>query len=218
MKYIHLTIKNAFVVFVMLLGVSSTASATWGLGLGLGLGWGHHTSSVQGQVFKDNNKNGRYDRWTDTGLANIQIKLTDCNGAIHHGTTDSSGCYTIRNVVPGSATVKIVESSLPARAQKVYGTDPKQIRVSRYCTAQAGRVGYVITPVPTLVSGTVYEDSNGNGIKDSNEHGQAGVQVKICYTQQSNNHHGSNHHGSNHHGCHVALGCHFNGVHVGHCL
>jgi len=213
MKYIHLTIKNAFVVFVMLLGVSSTASA-WGWW------WGHHhynncyTGSVYGQVLEDTNKNSRYDCWTDKGLCGVKIKLTDCNGKVSYATTNQSGYYTVKNIRTGSAKVEVVQSSLPAGVRRVYGTEPTWVTVYRGCKAWAGRDGYVVIPKATSVCGTVYEDTNGNGIKDSNEHGQANIQVKICYTKTIS--HGSHHHGSHHHGCNISWRCHINGFHVAH--
>ena len=89
MKYIHLTIRNTFIVFIMALGVSTTANATccWG--------WGHHhrppvqtTGSVNGYVFEDANENGQKDAnehfksgvqveicFTPTTLCNDQMGL-----------------------------------------------------------------------------------------------------------------------------------------------
>jgi len=56
-------------------------------------------------------------------------------------------------------------------------------------------------PQDTQVYGVVYEDVNENGLKDSNETGQAGIQVKICYTKSGNaGGHGSHNHGSKKHG------------------
>jgi len=76
MKYIHLTIRNTFIVFIMALGVSTTANATccWG--------WGHHHTrppvqtkgSVNGSVFEDTNGNGHKDA-NEHFKAGVQVEI-----------------------------------------------------------------------------------------------------------------------------------------------
>jgi hypothetical protein len=183
MKHIYLISKNAFIVFVMLLGISTTANAT------LGWSWGHHyrnsnkcyTGSVCGQVLEDKNRNSHYDSLKDKGLQGIKIKLTDCKGNVYYAITNQSGYYVATNVRIGLVRVEVVPSSLPAGAKRVYGTEPTWVEVYQNCNAWAGRDGYIIMHKDTSVCGSVYEDINGNGRKDSGEHGQANIKVKICY-------------------------------------
>ena len=58
-----------------------------------------------------------------------------------------------------------------------------------------------VSDVTTKVCGSFYEDLNNNGIKDNNETGQAGIQVKVFYTRTRT--HGSHNHGSNNYGGHI---------------
>ena len=125
-----------------------------------------YTGSVCGHVFKDVNKNSYYDKWKDTGLKGIKIKLTDSNSKVYYATTDKWGYYSAKNIKTGSVKVEIVKSSLPSGAKHVYGTDPTWIKVYKNCEAWAGRDGYTFGPKERpkgSICGHVFEDTNDNG-------------------------------------------------------
>jgi len=188
MKHLHTLIKNAFVIILTLGAISSLTYAHWGYS-----GWQsykrsyynyncvYYTGSVIGHVFEDKNKDDDYNRWSDLGLKNIKIKLTDQYGKTYYTTTNEWGYYKFCNVRIGSAKVEIVKDSLPEGAYQVYGTDPSWVNVYANCQAWAGRDGYAIDNEDLgSICGHVFEDVNKNNKWNKNkDKGLGGVKIKV---------------------------------------
>jgi uncharacterized repeat protein (TIGR01451 family) len=138
---------------------------------------------ITGMVFEDSNVNGENDG--ESGLAGA---LVQANGKSM--TTGSSGVYTLylstdgrpitvteadpsgyvsTNAVPGSGMAKIDNNSL-------------QISNPVSGTVYTGDFGDVNEAVVATIYGYVFEDANGNGIKDSGEPGIPGVDVWLDQT------------------------------------
>ena len=127
------------------------------------------TGKVEGVVFKDTNGNGIQDSG-EPGLPNVQAVITDSSGASQTVTTNSAGLYSA--VVPaGTAVTNIVESTLPAGVTQTAGVDPTTLSVPAGGTATDSD-GFQPTG---KVKGTVFEDTNGNGIQDQGEPGLPNV-------------------------------------------
>ncbi len=79
----------------------------------------------------------------------------------------------------GTATVDVVNSTLPAGVTQTVGTDPSTVTVNPGVVNNAGEDGYRQIGD---VTGTVFLDVNGNGNKDAGE-GLPNVQVVITDSQ-----------------------------------
>ena len=85
-------------------------------------------------------------------------------------TTNAAGLYSA--VVPaGPAVTDIVESTLPPGVKQTAGVDPTTLSVPVGGTATDSD-GFQPTG---KVKGTVFEDTNGNGIRDKGEPGLPNV-------------------------------------------
>ena len=131
-------------------------------------------ASISGVKFNDLNGNGIRDPG-EPGLAGITVFLdTNNNGVLDPGeastTTDANGNYTFTNLAPGTYRVREVE---PAGSIQTTA-NPSDIVVSS---------GNNITGVLfgnfqlASISGTKFNDLNGNGVRDPGEPGLAGITV-----------------------------------------
>ncbi|BCU77641.1 SdrD B-like domain-containing protein [Luteolibacter sp. LG18] len=133
-------------------------------------------ATVTGFVFLDANGNGVKDA-SEAGIADLDVVITDSNGAVQTVTTDGSGNWTA-TVPPGATQVKVSESDpqYPAGSQQTVGADPNTITAVANQSVSAGTDGFYIA---ATVTGVVYLDANGNGTQQNDENGIAGVSVTI---------------------------------------
>ena len=132
--------------------------------------------SVKERVFQDTNGNGVQDPG-EPGLPGVTVRVTDSGGKVQTGVTDANGDVTIPGVLAGTATVTVVESTLPAGVTaQTAGVNPSTVQVTSGQTADAGFDGYQPRGVLT---GLVWRDDNGDGIKDPSEIVLPGVTVTI---------------------------------------
>ncbi len=96
---------------------------------------------VTGIVFRDDNRDGTQQP-SELGIAGVEVKVTDKNGVTQTVTTDANGKYTAVGVPAGTATVDVVESTLPAGVTQTAGTDPSPVIVVAGQIADAGKDGY----------------------------------------------------------------------------
>ena len=128
-------------------------------------------ATVTGKVYGDANGNTVFDG-PDEGLAGVPVFVVDFL-TLTQGTdvTDAAGDYSVPGVLPDSVLVQIAPvpaGFLPAPGQETY----------RYLTLPEGATAaadFVLSPVAAQdmasVGGTVYQDSNGNGVRDAGEPG-----------------------------------------------
>jgi hypothetical protein len=129
---------------------------------------------VKGIVFWD--KDGDGTQGPDKlGIPNVDVVVTDVAGETRNATTDENGEYMV--VVPvGAALVDINESTLPNGANQTAGTNPTRVAIAEGGTA-IDIDGYQL-PLGKI-EGIVFEDKNGNEVKDTSEPGISGVDVVI---------------------------------------
>ncbi len=118
------------------------------------------TGSVSGIVYIDQNGNEAFNN--GEGIENITVELSDKNGNSVTTTTDNSGNYYFYNVLAGSATVKVIESTLPSNVTQVDGSNPSTVYIESNQNNYAGYDGYVTNEATGSVIGIVYIDQNGN--------------------------------------------------------
>ena len=118
------------------------------------------TGKVCGVVYEDINSNEQQDD-SETGVANIKVKIIDANGDEHTVVTDNSGKYCQENVLEGSASITVDETTLPTDAELTAGANPNDIDVVANRKNDAGTDGYTL-PVPTgSACGYVLIDGKG---------------------------------------------------------
>lgn len=137
------------------------------------------TGMISGIVFEDTNKNGRFDRWCDKRLNNITVTITDAEGKETTVKTNCRGIYCAKHIAVGEATVTIDENSFNAYVKQVVGNNPTVINVRPHRRTWEEANGFEFIDPIGNAQGMVFEDSNGNGIKDDAETGAANITVTI---------------------------------------
>ena len=133
---------------------------------------GQQLATISGYVYVDANKNGVKDAG-ETPLANVTIKLYDENGAIINTiTTNASGYYEFSGLIPGNYTVEEIDPDL------YRSTTPNYINItlSSGQHSQNNNFGDILS---ADICGIVFNDENGDGIKQPSEPGIAGVLIEL---------------------------------------
>jgi uncharacterized repeat protein (TIGR01451 family) len=150
-------------------------------------------SSASGFVYADSNNNGVRDVGTDPALPGVTITLTgadiDGNAITLTTTTDVNGQYTFANLRPG--TYRIIETQPPFASQGAnnlgtgFSTAATNAPLDTFnLTVRENETGvnFNFGELTTSISGAVYEDLNGNGVRDAGEPGIAGVTIQLTGT------------------------------------
>jgi uncharacterized repeat protein (TIGR01451 family) len=141
-----------------------------------------HAGAIQGTVFDDLNGTGMLSAG-DPGLAGWLVYLDLRNDGNFTGDpftfTDSHGNYSFPNVLPGSYLVR-VGSGPPGQGQytqtyPVHGCNLETVAAEQVVTT----VDFGLKLTPGHISGIVWNDVNGNGVRDSGEQGVTGVTVYL---------------------------------------
>ncbi|MEK7952019.1 SdrD B-like domain-containing protein [Luteolibacter soli] len=137
-------------------------------------------ATVTGRVFFDVNGNGTLDNG-ETGLANLDVVVTDSNNVSQTVTTDGNGFWSA-SVPPGSTQAKLLESDpqYPTGAQRTSGADPTSANPTATQVVVTAPVGFFF---PATITGIVYADTNGNGSQQGGESGYVNVTVRITDSQ-----------------------------------
>jgi protocatechuate 3,4-dioxygenase beta subunit len=144
--------------------VSDTTSAT-------GVDFGNFENiSLTGRVFEDTNGNGALDPG-ESGLANWMVFMDVNNdGNPDPGdpttTTDSSGNFSFSNLGPGSYTIREVHQNVWLQ------TSTNPVPITALSGQNVSNVNFGNFR-PASLSGQVFEDLNGNGMIDPEDHGLA---------------------------------------------
>ncbi|MEM0516894.1 Ig-like domain-containing protein [Aequorivita flava] len=129
--------------------------------------------TVTGLVYHDINGDGTQNG-SETGFTSPVTVFADLNsnGTLDAGepsaTTAANGTYTITNVPAGNIDIVVATSTLPSGATLTEGTEPTNVTVTPSGTVSAGKDGYSTVGV---VTGTVYNDENGDGTQNGSETG-----------------------------------------------
>ncbi|MEM1178486.1 MAG: SdrD B-like domain-containing protein [Acidobacteriota bacterium] len=139
--------------------------------------------SIGDLVWNDRNANGTPDRG-EPGLAGVTVNLIDENGDIvATQVTDQFGLYLFTNVVPGTYTVEVDPSTLPADAtDQTFDRDglatPNSATVTVEASDEIRDVDFGYRGVATI-GDFVWVDNNGDGVQDTDEPGIDGVTVRL---------------------------------------
>lgn len=129
-----------------------------------------HIGNLSGIIFYDKNSNGKFDRGEET-VNGIYVTLDDSLRT----KTDSRGRYSFHFLYPKKYSLSIEKSNLPAYF------DTKE-----HVTVEVNNFSNSRYDLPLIrlgsVSGVIFNDYNGNGIKDDGEDGISGIAVRIKNT------------------------------------
>lgn len=153
-----------------------TVTAVAGSTVTAGTAGYYFPATVTGHVFNDVNGNGVQDG-SETGIANLDVVITDSNNATQTVTTDGNGNWSV-SVPPGTTQAKLAESDpqYPTGATLTTGDDPASANALATQITPTAPIGFFF---PATITGVVYADSNGNGSQQAGENGYVGVTVRI---------------------------------------
>jgi len=150
-------------------------------------------------IFLDRNGNDSYD--PGEGLEEVQVRLFDDangNGVYDSGEpqiaatlTDENGNYYFGNLPADQYIVQVDVSSLPAGVNNTVDPDGGSDNESAV-TLSDGQInlnqdfGYQPSGTPNSISGTVWEDSNANGLLEGNEPDRFGGVPIVLYNSNRN--------------------------------
>lgn len=137
---------------------------------------------IIGAVYNDLNGNGVLDAG-ETGLDGVNVQLTNPAGGTATVSTSGGGIFIFGSpaVLTGTHTLTLLT---PAGYSP---TGPTTLTVDKQAGVEANDNNFGLqaqatatpTPLPASIAGYVFNDANGNGVRDSGEAGVAGVSVTI---------------------------------------
>jgi len=131
--------------------------------------------SARGYVFKDLNGNGIQDS-TESGIASVDVKIKTTSGTLLETVqTDSNGLYVSSELSAGAYVVEVDTSSAALSGYTPTTNISQVINVSFGCYAFA-HFGF---QQETTISGIVFVDTDGDGVKDPAEVGLDGVTITL---------------------------------------
>jgi hypothetical protein len=148
--------------------------------------------SISGTVYNDANNNAKRDAG-ELGVSGITVyNDANNNSKMDVGekftTTDSSGLYTLAGLSSGSYKIRQILQSgwVQTTPANNYGWTITLATNQKLTGKDFGTRQTNVTPPPTgaSISGTVWNDLDGDGVKDSNEVGVANITV---YNDANNN-------------------------------
>jgi uncharacterized protein (DUF2141 family) len=136
------------------------------------------TGSVSGTKFNDLNGNGVRDSG-EPGLSGVTIHLTSSSGATLTQITDASGNFTFLGLAAGSY---VLSEAVPTGFLQTAPASPGTFTVT--LAAGQNATGFLFgnqqqAPGAGSISGTKFNDLNGNGALDTGEPGLSGVTIQL---------------------------------------
>ena len=134
-------------------------------------------ATVSGIVYADTNDNGIQDG-VETGIAGVTVILVDGIGTqFPNVTTDTNGTFTFAGVEPGTLLVQVA----PVPALHLPATGFNSFAFPTVTSGETLTQDFPLVPVtvPATVTGTVFADTNNNGVQDPGELGLEGVTVFV---------------------------------------
>ncbi len=132
------------------------------------------SGDLTGHVFDDADGDGVLDAG-EVGLSGVSVSVTGSGGNVFSTATDGNGDYTVVALPVGSATAAY---TTPAGRTLTTGNASQTLTIVDGATTVAAPVGYVAAPTGS-VTGHVFEDADGDGVKGASEVGLAGATVTI---------------------------------------
>src|SRR5205085_232205 len=139
-------------------------------------------ASVGDRVWLDANSNGTQDAG-ETGINGVTVQLLDAsNNVVGTTTTSGDGNYTFSNLLAGSFSVRVVDTSLPVGVTPTFDLDgivtPNIATFDLPGGASRTDVDFGYRGTAS-VGDRVWLDSNANGVQDAGETGLNGVTVQL---------------------------------------
>ena len=148
------------------------------------------TGSISGRVFLDYNDSGTFNG-PDVGMSGVTITLSGGNlTSPITTTTGTDGTFRFSNLVAGTYTITETQPTTPTNqngrtiAGSANGNATVANTISSIVLANNQQAtNYLFTEIPILTTGGfVYEDTNGNGVKNAGEPGIPGVVITLTGT------------------------------------
>jgi hypothetical protein len=130
------------------------------------------TVTISGTVFNDLNGDGVRQN-NEPGLSGVEVDLTDSHGNVTKATSDANGNYSFANLAPGTFTLSQV---VPVGAVQTATPAVNPVTTSSGSNVGSELFGDFFT---VTISGTVFNDLNGDGVRQNNEPGLSGVEVDL---------------------------------------
>ena len=134
-------------------------------------------ATISGTKFNDANGNAVRDAG-EPGLSGVTIQLKPSSGPTLTATTDASGNFSFTGLAPGTyALSEVVPAGFVQTAPAAPGTF--SVTVTAGQNASGFLFGNRAAAVGGSISGTKFNDANGNGVRDAGEGGQPGVTIQL---------------------------------------
>jgi hypothetical protein len=152
-------------------------------------------ASLAGRVFLDFDNSGAANG-PDSGVAGVTVTLS--GGGLTSPvvkTTDGQGNFTFDNLAAGTYTLVETQPTAPANVsgKVTAGTANGTVTLATNTVGNivlgstTAATGYLFAETPLVgTGGTVFEDVNGNGVKDASDPGVPGVVVTLTGVSKSN--------------------------------
>jgi len=134
-------------------------------------------ASISGVVFNDADLNGSKSG-SESGIATVKVDLYDSTGTtlIASITTTAGGAYSFPNVTPG--TYLVIETDAAGYVSSTPNSVSASVNAGGSATVNFGDYQLPNTLL-SAITGTVFNDINGNGIQDAAETVLSGVTVEL---------------------------------------
>ena len=128
--------------------------------------------SISGMKYNDLDGNGANDG--EPGMEGWTIQLSKDGSLVNSSTTGKDGSYQFADLMPGTYSVAEVEQSGWVRTAPQGGSHTVSLTDADASGKDFGNHG------SWAISGTVFSDSNANGVRDAEETGQAGWSIQLA--------------------------------------
>lgn len=145
-------------------------------------------AEISGHVYHDANNDGKRQAG-EAALADVIVRLIDSQGRVQETKTDSQGRYSFKNLPPGDYTIVEVQPNGYLDGKESLGTidgivvgrlDGNDTMKSIVLKAGSQGVNYDFGEIlPSSLSGYVYEDLDGDCIRDPGEPPIEGVKIEL---------------------------------------
>ncbi|MEL6890818.1 MAG: SdrD B-like domain-containing protein, partial [Actinomycetota bacterium] len=132
------------------------------------------SASIGDRVFEDANGDGDDESGADAGLAGVTLELRQGATVVDTVTTTASGAYDFTGLAPG--TYDVVVTATPAGVVNTLGGSSQTFTVASGDDQDDADFGYF---VPASIGDLVWNDLDGDGVRDVGEPGIDGVTVSI---------------------------------------
>ena len=151
-------------------------------GVDFGYQYAPPPGSVSDRVWIDTNSNGQLDVG-ELGLAGVTVQIRDSSGALlASAVTDAEGNYSFLSLAAGTYQVTILPPQYYTATWDLDGVSTANTAVVVLGIGQERTdvdFGLIYNPPPAFVGGAFWNDTNGNGIRESSELGFPGVAVTL---------------------------------------